>query len=63
MFAQFVQTDNTSSSIKTAKLIYNFSTFYKLEHAINQQNYDRIILIFDFDFTFGCATENLVYLD
>ena len=26
-------------------LIYSFSTFYKLEHAINQQNYDRIILI------------------
>ena len=37
-------------------LIYSFSTFYKLEH------YDRIILIFDFDFTVGCATENLFYL-
>ena len=36
-------------------LIYSFSTFYKLEH------YDRIILIFDFDFTVGWATENLVY--
>jgi len=36
-------------------LIYSFSTFYKIEH------YDRIILILDFDFTVGCATENLVY--